>query len=247
MLTQDELERYDRQIILDGFGKEGQEKLKQARVVIAGGGGLGSASSTYLAAAGVGTIRIIDYDCVELSNLNRQILHWDKDIGTGKVLSASTKLKQLNPHIKIEPMNETINETSASCLVAGFDVIIDAMDNLTTRYALNRAAIENNIPFIHGAVHGFEGRVMTIIPGQTACLKCHYRGTDPQGKFPVIGVTPAVIGSIQAAETIKYITGTGTLLTNRLLIFNGLNMKFTELAVNKNPDCEHCGNPAGEE
>jgi molybdopterin/thiamine biosynthesis adenylyltransferase len=246
MLTKNEKARYDRQIIMRGFGEEGQEKLKRAKVVIAGGGGLGSPSSIYLAVAGVGTIRIIDHDRVELSNLNRQILHWDKDIGRNKVDSAAEKLRQLNQGVKIEAIEETINEANVSRLVAGFDVIVDAMDNLATRYLLNKAAIENHIPFIHGAVYGLEGRAMTIIPGKTACLRCVYRGPIPQEKFPVIGVTPAVIGCIQATEAIKYLVGIGTLLTNRLLVYEGLSMKFTELLVNRDPNCEHCGHLANE-
>lgn len=247
MLTAHELERYDRQIIIEGFGEEGQERLKKAKVVIAGGGGLGSPTSIYLAAAGVGTIRIIDWDKVELSNLNRQVLHWDKDIGRRKVDSATEKLKNLNQGVKIEALNETITEANISQLVAGFDLIVDAMDNLPTRYLLNKAAIEKNIPFFHGAVYGFEGRAMTIIPGQTACLRCVYRGVIPGEEFPVIGVTPAVIGCIQATEVIKYIVGTGELLTNKLLIYDGLNMKFTEFKVKKDPECEHCGQLARKE
>jgi len=241
MLTAEELKRYDRQIMIRGFGEEGQEKLKRAKVLIAGSGGLGSPVAIYLATAGVGTLRIVDHDSVELSNLNRQILHWDKDINRNKVDSAAEKLSKINQNVKIEAMMVTINEANVSQLVAGFDVIIDAMDNLPTRFLLNKAAIENHIVFIHGAVYGFEGRAMTVIPGETACLRCVYRGLIPQEKFPVIGVTPAVIGCIQAAEAIKYIVGIGKLLTNRLLLYDGLNMKFTELVVKKNPGCEHCG------
>ena len=247
MLTTEERERYDRQIMIRGIGEEGQEKLKQAKVVVAGSGGLGSPASIYLAAAGVGTIRMIDHDRVELSNLNRQILHWDKDIGRNKVDSAAEKLSQLNRSVKIEAVEETIDEVNISRLVAGFDLIVDAMDNLPTRYLLNKAAIDNHIPFIHGAVYGLEGRVMTIIPGKTACLRCVYRGLIPEEKFPVIGVTPAVIGCIQATEVIKYIVGIGKLLTDRLLVYDGLNMKFTELAVKRDPNCEHCGHSKGKE
>jgi len=246
MLTTNELGRYDRQIMIKGFGEEGQEKLKRAKVIIAGGGGLGSPSSIYLAAAGVGMIRIVDHDRVELSNLNRQVLHWDKDIGRSKVTSATEKLKKLNPEVEIEAMEETITEDNVSQLMAGFDVVVDAMDNLPTRYLLNKAALEKGIPFFHGAVYGFEGRAMTIIPGKTACLECVYHGaTTPGGKFPVIGVAPAIIGCIQATEVIKYIVGVGELLTNRLLIYDGLNLRFTELKVKKDPDCEHCGHLGG--
>ncbi len=242
MLTTNELERYDRQIMIRGLGEEGQEKLKRAKVIIAGGGGLGSPSSIYLAAAGVGTIRIVDHGSVELSNLNRQVLHWDKDIGRRKVASAAEKLKKLNPGVEIEAIEEVITEVNVSQLVADFDLIVDAMDNLPTRYLLNKAAIDKNIPFFHGAVYGFEGRAMTIIPGKSACLQCVYHGAvTPERKFPVIGVTPAVIGCIQAAEVIKYIAGIGELLTNRLLIYDGLNLKFTEFKVKKDPNCEHCG------
>jgi len=247
MLTEDERERYDRQIRIREIGDDGQEKLKRAKVVIAGSGGLGSPAAIYLAAAGVGTIRIVDHDRVELSNLNRQILHWDNDIGRNKVDSAAEKLSQLNQGVKIEAVEEMINEANVSQLVAGFDLIVDGLDNLPTRYLLNKAAIENNIPFVHGTVYGLEGRVMTIIPGKTACLKCVYRELIPPGKCPAIGVIPAVIGCIQATEVIKYIMGIGKLLTNRLLIYDGLNMKFTELAVKRDPNCEHCGHLAGEE
>jgi molybdopterin/thiamine biosynthesis adenylyltransferase len=242
MLTKGEREKYDRQMMIKGFGEEGQSKLKKAKVFIAGAGGLGSAAATYLTVAGVGVIRVVDHDKVELSNLNRQVLHWEEDIGKKKVASAAEKLKRLNPRIKVEAIEEVITKANISQLVAGFDLIVDAMDNLPTRYLLNKVAIERNMPLFHGAVHGFEGRAMTIIPGETACLRCVYRGAIVEGKFPVIGVTPGVIGCIQATEVIKYIVGIGQLLTNRLLVYDGLNMKFTEFRVKKDPNCEHCGN-----
>lgn len=241
MLSDDELRRYDRQILIEGFGEEGQEKLKKAKVFIAGVGGLGSPVSTYLAAAGIGKIRIVDSDSVEPSNLNRQVLHWSSDIGRGKVHSATNKLKDLNPFVKIEAFQETINESSISKLVADSDVIVDAMDNLETRHLLNMISLKKNIPFFHGAVRGFEGRASTFIPGQTACFACMYGNPPPEKKFPVLGTTAAVIGSIQATEVIKYITGLGKLLANRLLILNGLTMEFNEIKINKNPDCKQCG------
>jgi molybdopterin-synthase adenylyltransferase len=245
MLTPSERERYDRQIMIGEIGEEGQKKLKRSRVVIAGGGGLGSPIAIYLAAAGIGMIRMIDHDQVALSNLNRQILHWEEDIGRKKVDSASSKLKKLNSTVNIEAMAETITESNVSRLVEGCDVIVDAMDNLPTRYLLNRCAMKKKLPFFHGAVHGFEGRTMTILPGETACLRCLYRGPVPQEKFPVIGVAPAVIGCLQATEVIKYLVGAGNLLTNRLLIYDGLKMVFNEFTVNRNPDCDHCGSLAG--
>ncbi len=241
MLTESERERYDRQIIIRGLGEAGQEKLKRAKIVIVGAGGLGSPISIYLAAAGVGTMRIIDHGSVELSNLNRQILHWDEDIGRKKAISAAEKLRRLNPEVKVEAIEAEITESNATQLVAGFDLIVDALDNLPTRYLLNKVAVEQRMPFFHGAVYGFEGRVLTIIPGKSACLRCIYKRTIPAEKFPVIGVTPALIGCIQAAEVIKYIVGLGKLLTNRLLIYDGLNLKFTELEVARDPDCDHCG------
>jgi adenylyltransferase/sulfurtransferase len=246
MLTTEELQRYERQIKIFGFGEEGQEKLKKARVFIAGAGGLGSPIAIYLAAAGIGTIRIADKDTIELSNLNRQVLHWDKDIGGKKVDSAAEKLRKLNPGVKIETTGETITDANASWLVGDADLIVDAMDNLPTRYLLNLTAIRKGIPFFHGAVYGFEGRAMTIIPGKTACLNCLYHGAAvPREKFPVIGVTPAVIGCIQATEVIKYITGLGELLTDKLLNYDALRMKFTEFNVKRDPNCEQCGRPAG--
>jgi adenylyltransferase/sulfurtransferase len=242
MLTGEERERYDRQIMIPGFGEEGQEKLKRARVFIAGAGGLGSPVAIYLAAAGVGTLRIVDHDKIELSNLNRQILHRDADIGRSKADSAAARLTEVNPYIKVEAIAATITQANISRLVAGFDLIVDAMDNLPTRYLLNRTALEKGIPFFHGAVYGFEGRAMTVIPGRTACLNCVYHGAvTPRGRFPVIGVTPAVIGCIQATEVIKYIVGLGELLTNRLLVYDALGMTFTEFRVARDPDCEHCG------
>jgi adenylyltransferase/sulfurtransferase len=242
MLTKEELQRYDRQILINGFGEAGQEKLKKAKVFLAGAGGLGSPAAFYLTAAGVGTLRIADHDKAELSNLNRQILHWEENIGQRKTDSAADKLKRLNSNVKIETISETITEANVLTLVGDADVIVDAMDNLPTRYLLNKAAFAKGIPFCHGAVYGFEGRAMTVLPGKTACLNCLMHGASvPKEKFPVIGVTPAVIGCIQATEVIKYIVGLGELLTNRLLNYDALQMKFSEFQVNRDPECEVCG------
>jgi molybdopterin-synthase adenylyltransferase len=241
MLTENEIKRYDRQMMITGFGEEGQEKLKRAKVFIAGAGGLGSPIATYLTAAGVGAIRIIDRDKVDLSNLNRQILHWTKDLNRPKIQSAAEKMTALNPEIKVEALQETISEDNALDLIKGSNIIMDAMDNLPTRYILNKTAVKLGIPFVHGAVQGLEGRVLTVIPCQSACLMCLYHGAKGKSvKFPVLGATPAVIGSIQATEAIKYLTGIGKLLTNKLLLYNGYDMQFTVLEVKRNPDCEHC-------
>jgi molybdopterin-synthase adenylyltransferase len=247
MLTTDERQRYDRQIMLKEIGEEGQERLKRAKVLVAGAGGLGSPICLYLAAAGVGTIRLIDGDTVDLSNLNRQIVHGFGDIGRAKVHSARDKLGDLNPAVHIEALAVTITEDNIESLLETCDLIVDALDNLPTRYLLNQAAIRHQLPFFHGAVSGFEGRVMTVLPGQTACLRCMFRGPVPAEKFPVIGVTPGIIGLIQATEVIKYLVGAGDLLTNRLLRYDGLALRFTEFKVKKNPLCDHCGHLTGKE
>jgi len=247
MLSAEELARYDRQIMIPEIGRAGQEKLKKARVLIAGAGGLGSPVAIYLAVAGVGTIRLADHDRVDLSNLNRQVLHWDEDVGKKKVDSASAKLRAMNPHVNVETVDETITAETVEDIASGCDGIVDAMDNLPTRYVLNKAAVKLNIPFFHGAVRGLEGRAMTVIPGASACLRCLYRGPVSQEKFPVLGVAPALIGCIQAAEVIKYIVKAGELLVNRLLVYDGLNVRFTEFRVKRNPECEHCARVAGKE
>jgi len=242
MLTVAELERYDRQILLDEIGPTGQEKLKQAKVFICGAGGLGSPAALYLVAAGIGALKIIDHDRVSLSNLNRQILHGDSDVDRFKVNSARDCLKRLNPRVTIETRTETLTADNAAGLVAGSDVIIDALDNLDTRSILNRAAMNLCIPLIHGAVNGFEGRALTILPGRSACLRCMHTGPlPPSGKFPIIGVTPAVIGAIQATEAIKLLLGIGDLLLDRLIVYDGLTLRWTEFKVKMNPDCDHCG------
>jgi len=240
MLTRNELERYDRQIMLDGFGEEGQEKLKKAKIFIAGAGGLGSPVSIYLAAAGVGKIRIVDCDKVELGNLNRQILYWDEDVGKKKVDSAREKLRRLNQNVRVESIWETIAEDNILQLVANCDLIIDAMDNFPTRYLLNKAALTKNVPLLHGAVYGFEGRATTIIPGETPCLRCLYPEAPPMQRFPVIGVAPAVIGCIQATEAMKYLLKIGELLRGRLLIYDGLSLRFFEVEIRKDPECNDC-------
>lgn len=246
MLTEKELQRYDRQILLPGVGREGQEKLKKAKVFLAGAGGLGSPAAYYLAAAGIGTIVIADNDVVELSNLNRQILHWEENIGKKKTDSSAAKLTGFNTGITIKAVSETIDDSTVERLVGDADVIVDAMDNLPTRYLLNKTAISKGIPFIHGAVYGFEGRAMTVLPGESACLNCLYHGAEvPKTKFPVIGVTPAVIGCIEATEVIKYLLGMGELLTNRLLNYDGLAMKFNEFKISRDPDCPVCKDAAG--
>jgi adenylyltransferase/sulfurtransferase len=239
MLTERELDRYDRQIRL--LGEDGQEKLKDAKVFIAGAGGLGCPISIYLAAAGVGKINLVDKDTVALSNLNRQILHWEKDVDREKAISAREKLKEINSDIKIEAKSETITEDNASDLVADADLIIDAMDNFPTRYLLNRTALEKGIPFVHGAINGFHGQATTVLPGESACLRCIFRDAPPPSVFPVLGVTPGIIGLIQASEAIKYIVGIGELLSGKLLLWDGLTSQTEIVLVDKNAHCQDCG------
>lgn len=236
--SSEELDRYRRQMLL--FGEPGQEKLKQASVLIAGAGGLGSPVAFYLAAAGIGRIRIVDNDCVERSNLNRQILHGERDIGSRKTDSARKKLAALNPDIEIDACFETIDEGTIDPLVQGMDIMVDAMDNYPTRYLLNRAALRWGIPLVHGAINGFQGQVTTIVPGKSACLHCLFPHPPPNEVFPVVGVTPGIIGLIQADEALKYILGTGTLLENRLLLWDGLSCTLEEIPTERNPLCEEC-------
>ncbi|WP_094228101.1 HesA/MoeB/ThiF family protein [Methanolobus psychrotolerans] len=239
MLSKEELERYSRQIML--FGEEGQERLKDARVFIAGAGGLGCPIALYLAAAGVGHLRIADRDCVELTNLNRQILHWEADIGREKVLSVEAKIRAVNPHIGIETFHVTIDESNVMELIGDADLIVDAMDNYPVRYLLNQVAHEKNIPLIHGAIRGFDGQAMTIIPGKSACFNCVFPSPPPSEVFPVVGVTPGIIAMIQANEVIKYLLGIGELLMNRLLIWNGLCSEMEYMKVSARHDCKVCG------
>lgn len=239
MLSDKDLKRYDRQIRL--FGVEGQERLKEARVFIAGAGGLGSPISIYLAAAGVGEIVIADRDTVELSNLNRQILHWEKDVEKRKAFSAQEKLRALNSDIMVEAISDTLNDDNILELASGSDLIIDAMDNYPTRYLLNRVSLELKVPFIHGAINGFYGQATTVLPGRSACLRCIFARPPPPSTFPVVGVTPGIIGLIQATEAIKFLTGTGELLAGKLLIWDGLRCSAETMDVQRNPQCADCG------
>jgi len=223
------------------FGDEGQERLKKAHIFIAGAGGLGSPVSIYLAVAGIGTLTVVDQDVVDQSNLNRQILHHDRDIGRKKTESAEEKLREINPDITINVIDATIGESNGAGLVGNADGIVDAMDNYPTRYLLNDIALEKNIPLFHGAIQGFYGQATTIIPGKTACLRCIFPKAPPKEVFPVIGVTPGMIGMIQANEVLKYVLKKGELLAGRLLIWDGMQAHAEEIAVMKNPGCGSCG------
>ena len=238
MLTKDELTRYKRQLEL--FGRDGQTKLKEAKVFLAGAGGLGSVTATYLTVAGIGKLRIVDHDVVSLDNLNRQILHWDSDIGREKLKSAAEKLKGMNANIEVETISATIDHDNIDDLVNDCDLVVDAMDNFPARYALNQSALGKKVPFFHGAVHGLYGQATTVIPGKTACLRCIFPEAPPSVSPPVVGVTPGVIGCIQATEVLKYIAGVGWLLENRLLMWDGLGCRMDEVPLERNPECQYC-------
>jgi len=239
MLSQRELDRYKRQILL--FGEEGQEKLKKSKIFIAGAGGLGCPISIYLAVAGVGTITLADMDVVDQTNLNRQILHYDRDIGKKKTSSAGEKLREINPDIRVKVIDTTIDETNVLSLAGSADGIVDAMDNFPTRYLLNEAAITKNIPLFHGAIRGLYGQATTILPGVTPCLRCIFPSAPPKEVFPVVGVTPGLIGMVQATEVLKYLTHEGRLLTDRLFLWDGLEARAEEICVERNPACPVCG------
>ncbi len=240
-LSPEEMTRYDRQMMLPGFGVAGQERLKNSRVLIAGAGGLGSPLGFYLAAAGVGHIILADSDTVDLSNLNRQILHWEPDLGRPKVESAAEKLSRLNPGVEIIPCQVRITEETAGELADGCDLIVDALDNFETRHLLNRVSVAAGIPFLYGGIHGLTGMLSLFVPGRTACMACLFPGTVPAEVFPVLGATPGVVASLQATEAVKYLVGFGETLMNRLLIYNGLEMSFHHTDIFPNPDCTVCG------
>lgn len=240
MLSEDELKRYNRQIIIDGWGIETQEKLKKSTIFIAGAGGLGSPVAIYLAVAGIGNIRICDFDSPDWTNLNRQILHNHRRIGINKALSAKQTLMELNPHINVVALIDEINPTNVDDLVGESTLIIDCLDNFPARYILNEAAVRKRIPLIHGSIWGFEGRLSFIKPKETACLKCIYPESPPDEVFPAVGATPGVIGSLQAIEAIKFLTGIGTLLMGKLLVWDGKSMSFKTFKIYKDPQCPIC-------
>ncbi len=240
MLSEQDEVKYRRQILLSEVGEEGQRRLQQARVLIAGLGGLGSAASIYLACAGVGNIRLVDCDTVSPSDLNRQFLYSEEDIGTVKVHCAKRRLQLLNSKSCIEAANDRIDEDNVYGLVDGCDIVVDCLDNFPARLALNSAAINGRLPLLHGAVLGFEGRVTTILPGKTPCMRCLYADAISLDEMPVIGTTPGVIGCIQASEAIKYIVGSGDLLVSRMLVYDGLSSRFREVFVERDPGCSVC-------
>ena len=246
-LTGDEVKRYSRHLILPEVGMEGQKKLKAARVLCIGAGGLGSPVAMYLAAAGVGTIGIVDFDVVDFSNLQRQILHGTPDVGRPKLQSAVDRLHALNPNVKVESYETALTSQNALQLFEGYDVIVDGTDNFPTRYLVNDACVLLGIPNAYGSIFRFEGQASVFAAADGPCYRCLYPEPPPPGLVPscaeggVLGVLPGIVGCIQANETIKLILGIGEPLIGRFLIYDALRMKFRELKLRKDPECPVCG------
>ena len=240
-LNSSEKERYTRQMIITDWGDAGQQRLKDSTVFIAGAGGLGSPVAVYLAAAGVGTLRICDFGEPELSNLNRQILHADCDIGINKAISAEASIKTLNPNVRVVPITEMITHDTVERIVGDADIIVDCLDNFEARHVLNEFAVKKTLPFVHAGIHGLSGQVTFIHTPETPCLRCVFPGVVPKQVFPVVGVTPGIIGTIEATEVLKWIVGVGDNLKNQLLIWDGDIMDFQKIAIKKDPDCPVCG------
>jgi len=245
VLSDEDKERYHRHMMISGWGEKGQERVKSARVFVAGAGGLGSPTAMYLAVAGVGRLAICDCDSPELSNLNRQILHNDSRIGMNKAESAKLTLSALNPAIEVEPISTRIEAENVDELVGEAEIIVDCMDNFPTRYMLNECALRKGIPFVHASVWGLEGKLTFIHAPETPCLRCIFPSPPPPEVFPVLGATPGVIGCLEAIETLKYLTGVGETMKGRLLVWDGVEMEFTSYPLRKDPNCPVCGGGAG--
>jgi sulfur-carrier protein adenylyltransferase/sulfurtransferase len=246
-LSNEEIARYSRHLILPEVGLEGQKKLKAARVLMIGTGGLGSPLGLYLAAAGLGTLGIVDFDVVDESNLQRQIIHGTKDIGRPKIASARDRLRDINPNTNIEAFETRLTSENALELFREFDVIVDGTDNFPTRYLVNDASVLTGKPNVYGSIFRFEGQASVFHATRGACYRCLYPEPPPPGLVPscaeggVLGVLPGIVGTIQANEVIKVILGAEGILLNRLLLFDAWKMRFRELKLKKNPDCPICG------
>ncbi|MFC2115384.1 ThiF family adenylyltransferase [Bacteroidota bacterium] len=232
--------RYQRQEGISGWDSEAQSSLENATVFIAGLGGLGNPVSMYLAAAGIGCLRICDNDRVELSNLNRQILYTENDIGRPKTDCTIKRISEFNSITKLESLTASINEENIGNLAGNADILVDCLDNKDTRDVLNRFAVENKLPLVHAGVNGLSGQLSFIHSPETPCMNCIYQDLKEVGPVSVLGAVAGTIGALQALEVIKYFTGTGDLLKNRLLIMDGGSMTFHETQIDKKPDCQVC-------
>src|SRR5436305_2451769 len=246
-LNKDEILRYSRHLIMPEVGMEGQQKLKAARVLCIGAGGLGSPLALYLAAAGVGTLGLVDFDVVDYTNLQRQIIHTTADVGRKKLDSATDKLKAINPYINLRTFDTRLSSANALELFREFDIIADGTDNFPTRYLVNDACVLTGKPNVYGSIFRFEGQASVFATENGPCYRCLYPEPPPPGLVPscaeggVLGILPGLVGVMQATETIKLILGQGDPLIGRLLLIDALNMKFRELKLRKNPDCPVCG------
>ena len=246
-LSNDEILRYSRHLILPEVGMEGQRRLKGARVLMVGTGGLGAPLGLYLAAAGVGRIGIVDFDVVDESNLQRQVIHGTKDVGRPKIDSAAETMRDINPKLVVEKFGTALTSENALEIIADYDVVVDGTDNFPTRYLVNDACVLLGKPNAYGSIFRFEGQATVFHHEDGPCYRCLYPEPPPPGLVPscaeggVLGILPAIIGSIQATEAVKIILGKGTSLSGRLLLYDALNMRFRELRLRRNPDCPVCG------
>lgn len=246
-LSHDEVLRYSRHLILPEVGLQGQRRLKEARVVLIGAGGLGSPASLYLAAAGVGTLGLVDFDVVDVTNLQRQIVHGTAAVGRSKLESAKARLEDLNPHVHVETFDTRLTSENALEILGEFDVVLDGTDNFPTRYLVNDACVMLGKPNVYGSIFRFEGQASVFHAEVGPCYRCLFSEPPPAGLVPscaeggVLGVLPGIIGSIQALETIKLILGQGRTLIGRLILFDAMQFTMRELAVRKDPDCPVCG------
>lgn len=237
-------QRYARHLALPSIGETGQQKLLGGRVLVIGLGGLGSPAALYLAAAGVGALGLADPDVVELSNLQRQVLHATPDIGRPKTESAAEKIRALNPDVRLRLHAGRFDRANAGALLQEYDFVVDATDNFASKYFIAEACRDAGVAYSHAGISAFTGEVMTVLPGRTACYRCVFDGPpppDPDAPRGPLGAVPGVIGAIQAAEAVKFLLGVGELLVNRLLEFDALAMTFRELPVRRNPSCPLCG------
>jgi molybdopterin/thiamine biosynthesis adenylyltransferase len=246
--TEDEVRRYARHIILPGIGGEGQRKLMDARVLVIGAGGLGSPAAMYLTAAGVGTIGLVDFDRVELSNLQRQLLHDTEDVGRPKVDSARDRLADLNPNVDVHAHQVLLSSENAFDVLGDYDVVVDGTDNFPVRYLVNDATQMLGKPLVYGSIYQWEGQASVFLPGQdTPCYRCLFPEPPPPGTVPscaeggVFGVLPGIIGSIQAVEAIKLVLGVGETLGGKLVLYDALRNEFTTVRLRWDPDCPVCG------
>ncbi len=246
-LTPGELRRYARHLTLPQVGVEGQRRLKGARVLVVGVGGLGSPAALYLAAAGVGTLGLVDTDVVEVSNLHRQVLHGTSSVGRPKLESAAARLADVNPEVALVLHEARLTSANALAILGAYDVVVDGSDNFPTRYLTNDACALLGKPNVYGAIHRFEGQASVFWAGRGPCYRCLYREPPPSGLVPsceesgVLGVLPGIVGTIQAMEALKLVLGVGEPLLGRLLVFDALRMRFREMEVARDPDCPLCG------